>query len=193
MRIYYEAFGFFPRLQTMVTGRNELCRWARAIGPGGFQRRQGSARARWETPYRSNDGNTNYTEQTLLHPFMQMGIRYITTGWVQTRHRIGQSRHETIDVWWVDMIRCLPVENARMRQWGYQERSSREWQLIRGYNRQYNQTILARLLSHQPPSEAHRQAVRDMHRQAVNLIFEFAMELASPANVPTGSLLRSRQ
>jgi hypothetical protein len=121
-----------------------------------------------------------------------MGSRIQTPGWVMTRHRSGRSPHEEIDVWYIDAIRCLPEQDAPMRTWGYQRESARQWEIVRGYNRQYNQTLRARLMSRLVPSEAHRQAVRDMHRQAVNLIFEFAMELASPANVPTGSLMRSR-
>ncbi len=192
MRIYYEAFGFYPRTQSEITGRTALCSWARSIGPQGFQRRVQSSRAQWEEPYTASDRSTTYTDHYVLHPFMQMGTSAQSTGWVMTRHRTGRSLHEQIDVWYIDAIRCLPEQEDKAIAWGYQRESTRQWQLVLGYNRQYNQTIRARLMSHLVPSEAHRQAVRDMHRQAVNLIFECAMELASPANAPTGTLLRSR-
>jgi len=192
MRIYYMAFGFYPRSQTENTGRNELCSWARNIGPQGFQGRSNTRRAHWDEPYTSSDRSTTYTDSYELLPFMKMGSSVLSTGWVMTRHRTGHSRFEEIDVWYIDVIRCLPEIDAQMRLWGNRRTGARQWQIIRGYNRQYNQTLRTRLMSHLVPSEAHRQSVRDMHRQAVNLIFEFAMELASAANVPTGTLLRGR-
>lgn len=191
MRIYTMAFGFYPRSQTAHAGRQDLMNWARGIGWQGFQRREGGSRARWDEPYTATDGSIRYTDHIALHPFMQMGVTIRTSGWVQTRHRTGHSPQEEIDVWYIDVIRCLPEQNEQMRTWGYQEQGSQQWQIIRGYNRQYNQTLRARLMSHLAPSMAHDRAVRDMHRQAVNLIYEFAMELASPANAPTGTLMRS--
>ena len=192
MRVEYGVYGFLPRSQGEHVGRNDVLRWAQGIGPAGFNARRGTARARWEVPYRSGDGTISYTDHYLLLPFQCMGTRIVSHGWVVTNHRTGTNTHlsETIDVMFIDAIRCLPDQDQPMRAWGYQRENARQWLIVQGYNRQYNLTLRARLEARNVPSEAHRQAVRDMHTQGLNLIYEAALELASPANVPTGTLLR---
>lgn len=181
MRVIYDAYGFVPILEGGSTGRNSIIAWARGIGFHGFNNRIRYATTHWEENYRSMDGAITYVNYNYLLPFSEMGTTVQSQGWALFSHRLGRniSMGETINVTFIDAIRTLPENENGIIRWGVERMSNTQMNIVRGYNQQYNLTLRNRLvMQHMRPSEAHRQTVRDMNNQAIQIILEMAFGLA---------------
>ena len=181
MRVIYGAYGFVPIFEGGSTGRNSILAWARSFGFSGFNSRIQYATARWEENYRSSDGQLSYVNYNHIIPFTEMGTTVKSQGWVFFSHRLGRNNSlgETIDVVFIDAIRLLPENEVAITRWGVERINNTQINIVRGYNQQYNLTLRNRLVNqHMRPSEAHRQTVRDMNNQAIQIILEMAFGLA---------------